>query len=196
MSVVIRSRNGAVRALAVDDWCAPASPDERGLLATLPGPVLDLGCGPGRLVLALCELGIAALGVDASPRAVDLARTLGAATLERSVFDALPGEGRWPTVLLFDGNVGIGGDPATLLRRVGDLLAPHGRALVEVEPPGAPSHATQARLEHGAEVSVWFPWAWVGADGIDELAGHAGLVRIEWRVIGARWFAVLGRVAR
>ena len=137
MSVVLRSRTGAVRPLAVDDWCAPASPDERGLLATLPGPVLDLGCGPGRLVLALCELGIAALGVDASPRAVDLARALGAATLERSVFDALPGEGRWPTVLLFDGNVGIGGDPATLLRRVGDLLAPHGRAFVEVEPPGA-----------------------------------------------------------
>jgi len=194
MSVVIRSRAGATRPLAVDDWCAPASSDERRLLASLPGPVLDLGCGPGRLVLALCELGIAALGVDASPRAVDLARALGAATLERSVFDALPGEGRWPTVLLFDGNVGIGGDPATLLRRVGELLAPHGRAFVEVEPPGAASHATQARLERGGDVSIWFPWAWVGADTIDDLADRAGLARVEWRMIGARWFAVLGRV--
>ncbi len=196
MSVIIRSRAGTIRPLAVDDWRAPASDDERRLLASLPGPVLDLGCGPGRLVLALCELGIAALGVDASPRAVHLARAMGAATLERSVFDALPGEGRWPTVLLFDGNVGIAGDPVTLLRRVADLLAPLGRALVEVEPPGAPSHVTQARLERDGDVSIWFPWAWVGADGIDELAGQAGLARLEWRMIGPRWFAVLGRENR
>jgi SAM-dependent methyltransferase len=195
MSVVLRSRAGAARMLAVTDWCAPASLQERQLLASLPGPVLDLGSGPGRLVVALGELGIAALGVDASPRAVTLARGQGAAILERSLFDALPGEGRWPTVLLFDGNVGIGGDPVALLRRVGDLLAPAGRAVVEVEAPGAPSHATQARLEHAGEVSVWFPWAWVGADTIDDVAAKAGLERVEWQVVGDRWFAHLRHAA-
>ena len=130
------------------------------------------------------QLGIAALGVDASPQAVTRARARGAATLERSVFDALPGEGRWPTVLLFDGNVGIGGDPIALLGRVADLLSPTGRAMVEVEPPGAPSHAAEARLERGAEVSIWFPWAWVGADGIDDVADQAGLA--ARRVAGGR----------
>ncbi len=195
MSVVIRSRAGAARPLAVTDWCSPASDEERQLLASLRGPVLDLGSGPGRLVVALCELGVAALGVDASPQAVSRARARGAATLERSVFDALPGEGRWPTVLLFDGNVGIGGDPIALLGRVADLLSPTGRALVEVEPPGAPSHTAEARLERGAEVSIWFPWAWVGADGIDDVANQAGLERVEWRVVGERWIAALGRMA-
>ena len=37
-----------------------------------------------------------------------------------------PGEGRWDTVLFIDGNVGIGGDPIALLRRVRQLLAPAG----------------------------------------------------------------------
>jgi SAM-dependent methyltransferase len=192
MTVVIRTRTGHARTLAVAEWCAPASVEEQALLAQLDGPVLDLGCGPGRLVVALGELGIPAMGVDASPRAVGRARARGAATLQHSLFDPLPGEGRWPTVLLFDGNVGIGGDPTSLLVRVAELLAPHGRALVEVEPPGAPSHATEARLERGAEVSLWFPWAWVGADGIDELACRAGLARVGWQVLGPRWFAVLG----
>ena len=36
----------------------------------------------------------------------------GATVLQRDIFGPLPGEGRWGTALLFDGNVGIGGDPA------------------------------------------------------------------------------------
>ena len=41
----------------------------------------------------------------------------GGPALVRSVFETLPGEGRWDTVLLMDGNIGIGGDPAALLGR-------------------------------------------------------------------------------
>jgi len=189
----MRVHEGPARPLPVDDWCAPASADEVELLAGLRGPVLDLGCGPGRLVVALGQLGIPALGVDASPRAIGLALAGGAAVLERSVFDPLPGEGRWPSVLLFDGNVGIGGDPVALLARVMSLLAATGIALVEVEPPGSPTTSTRARLEWQDEASTWFPWAWVGADGLDEMAGAAGFVRRRWRVVGRRWFAELMR---
>ena len=42
---------------------------------------------------------------------------------------------------------------------------------------------------------MWFPWAWVGADTIDELARGAGLARSSGKVVGGRWFAVLGRAA-
>lgn len=38
------------------------------------GPVLDAGCGPGRLTARLRELGAEAFGVDLSPGMVDLAR--------------------------------------------------------------------------------------------------------------------------
>ncbi len=188
---MLRTRAGLTRALDVDTWCAPASGAERALLASLRGPVLDLGCGPGRLVVALNQLGIAALGVDASPQAIERARSAGAPTLRHSVFDPLPGEGRWPTILLFDGNVGIGGDPERLLARVAALLGPDGRALVEVEPPGSHTHSTHARLEHGDETTAWFPWSWVSADAIDQVALVAGLTRTRWERMDGRWFAVL-----
>jgi len=187
----MRLHEGPVRPLPIDDWCAPASADEVELLAGLRGPVLDLGCGPGRLVVALGQLGIPAMGIDASPRAIGLALAGGAAVLERSVFDPLPGEGRWPSVLLFDGNVGIGGDPVALLRRVRSLLAATGLALVEVEPPGTATTTTRARLEWEDETTTWFPWAWVGVDGVDEMAASAGLLCRRRRVVGARWFAEL-----
>ena len=196
MSVVLRSREGEVRPLALDDWYGEATPVEVDVLRRLHGPVLDLGCGPGRLVVALAELGTPALGVDASPSVVHAASSAGAPVLQRSVFDRLPGEGRWGSVLLFDGNVGIGGDPVDLLSRVGGLLGDRGRAVVEVEPPGADTVLGEARLERPGEESDWFPWAWVGADGLDPLAREAGLHRLEWWVFGPRWFAVLGRPGR
>src|SRR5207247_1691171 len=82
------------------------------ILAAVDGPVIDLGCGPGRLVLSLARRRVPALGVDTSPSAVALARSRGAAALQRDLFGPLPGEGRWGTAPLFDGNVGIGGAPA------------------------------------------------------------------------------------
>ena len=72
-----------------------------------------------------------------SPAAVGHAIERQATALVRSVFDPLPGTGRWATALLFDGNVGIGGDPARLLRRVRRAARPDGRAIVEMAPPGS-----------------------------------------------------------
>src|SRR5260370_12869273 len=79
------------------------------------------------------------------------------------------------TVLLADGNIGIGGDPAALLRRAGELLAPAGKALVEIEPPGSPLRLEQVRLCHAGVASAWFPWAFVGADHISDVARDPGL---------------------
>jgi SAM-dependent methyltransferase len=38
------------------------------------GPVADLGCGPGRLTDYLAGFGVAAFGIDASPKMIELAR--------------------------------------------------------------------------------------------------------------------------
>ncbi|SDT14793.1 class I SAM-dependent methyltransferase [Jiangella sp. DSM 45060] len=194
MTVLMRGRDGWTQPLAVAAWTASATPAERTLLASLRGPVLDLGCGPGRLVVALGELGIPALGVDASAHAVDQARARGATALRHSVFDALPGEGRWHSVLLLDGNVGIGGAPVDLLRRVARLLSGDGRAVVEAAPPGAGSWTGEARLERDDEISGWFPWARVAADDLARVAAAAGLRLAGWHVTAGRWFARLGRV--
>src|SRR5690606_1254872 len=117
-------------------WYAAAAGADHVLLDACAGATLDVGCGPGRMVEALTRRGVTAMGVDVSDRAVQLARARGAMALRRDVFDPLPGEGRWHHAMLVDGNLGIGGDPVALLRRIVALLGRHGTVLVEIEPPG------------------------------------------------------------
>jgi hypothetical protein len=109
------------------------------------------------------------------------------------VFGAVPGAGRYRTALLLDGNVGIGGSPSLLLHRTRELLAPGGSALVELDPPGAPTVRTRIRLEAHGVVSEWFAWARVGVDGIGALADAAGLEHADTLAVGGRWIAVLVR---
>lgn len=187
----LRLRTGGLRSLPVHEWAADASPLEQGLLARIDGPVLDLGCGPGRLVAALGERGITALGVDSSPCAIGLAHQRGAAVLERSVFDRIPCVGRWRTAILLDGNIGIGGDAGRLLRRCAELTGPRGSTLVEVDPPGHPTSVVEVRLELGDHYGEWFPWALVGADGAEAVAAEGGHRVAETWTADRRWFVRL-----
>ena len=97
------------------------------MLERVDGPVLDIGCGPARHALTLAEAGIVTLGIDISLPALAVARRRGAPVLHRSIFERVPGHGRWGTALLLDGNIGIGGAPDALLRRVAALLRVDGR---------------------------------------------------------------------
>lgn len=193
--VILRADDGSALPLEPGRWHAEPTPGEEALLAGLAAPVLDVGCGPGRLVVALARRGAVALGVDPAPGAVALARDRGAPVLQRSVFDPLPGAGRWRTVLLADGNIGIGGDPARLLQRCKELLAPGGAVVAEVEPPapGAGWRRYRVRLERGARSGPWFPWAVVDANAIARLAAGAGLALRQLQPIPeeGRWFAHL-----
>ena len=187
----IEHADGSRKPLPVEGWLHE-SPGDKSILDRCEGPTLDIGSGPGRLTVALAERGIPALGIDITPYAVDLARSSGALVMLRNVFDRVPGTGRWTSVLLADGNIGIGGDPAALLRRVAELLAPQGRAIVELEPPGSPLRREHVRLCHGGSASAWFPWAYVGADHITDVAYDAGLGEVEIWTVDGRWFASIG----
>jgi hypothetical protein len=144
-------------------------------------------------VLALVRRGVVAVGVDVTPAAVRHARARGAAVLLGSVFAPVPGAGHWRTVLLLDGNIGIGACPAQLLRRVAALLAPEGEVLVELTPPGRGVTIQRLRLEHRHAFSAWFEWATVAVDAIGEPAAEAQLVVAESWCDGGRWFARLVR---
>jgi len=190
-SLVLHDDSGRPLPFDPERWHGPVSPGEHEFLARLAGPVLDVGCGPGRVLDALARGRIAVLGVDPSPTAVALARRRGGAVLQRSVFDALPGTGRWETVLLLDGNIGIGGDPQRLLRRCAALVRPGGVVVAEVEAPGAGWRRCRARLERDADRGPWFRWAVVGCDAIAELACAASLEVRTINRVEHRWIAVL-----
>jgi len=181
-ALALRTADGRALPLHVSRWCGPPDAADEELLRHCRGPVLDVGCGPGRLTVALTERGIPALGVDISRAAVDRTREAGAPALLRSVFDPLPGQGRWATVLLADGNIGIGGLPTRLLRRCAKLLAPDGRMLIEAEPGNIDERLT-ACLEHpDGRRGPEFPWARMGTAALLGAAADAGLhVAGQWR---------------
>jgi hypothetical protein len=112
--------------------------------------------------------------------------------LVRDVFDRVPGEGRWQTALLADGNIGIGGDPRTLLVRLRELLVPDGRVVVDLAAPGAGVRTRSVRLETALLRSRPFRWAVVGVDAIGPLAVASGFTVQRVQLHGNRWFAVLG----
>jgi SAM-dependent methyltransferase len=192
-SLSIRYADGRLLPVDVSRWRGPTDAADDDLLDRCLDPTLDVGCGPGRLVAALTAAGSVALGVDVAESAVDLARIAGAEVVRRSVFEPLPAEGSWRSVLLADGNIGIGGDPVQLLRRCRSLLAPDGQVLVELDPPGWPSSSVTVRLESALDHSEWFTWAHVASDTVDQPAAAAGLQVIERWTLEGRWFASLAR---
>ncbi|WP_033352545.1 class I SAM-dependent methyltransferase [Kitasatospora aureofaciens] len=195
----LRRGDGLRIPLDVERWCAPATGADHGLLlrcTRLAAPVVDLGCGPGRLVAALLGLGVPALGVDVTAAAVVRTRGLGGPALRRSVFDRLPAEGRWGGALLADGNVGIGGDPGRLLARSAELLAPAGTLLVEVEPRETDERLTVRVEGPDGRVGPPFAWARCGATATARRAERAGLVETERWSSHGRHFLAFRKVLR
>jgi SAM-dependent methyltransferase len=192
-AMTARSSDGRTWPLPVQRYLGHLTAADEDVLARALGPVLDVGCGPGRHVVALARRGALAVGVDVSPVAVRIARERGALVHHASVFDRLPGAGTWGTALLLDGNIGIGGRPTALLTRLARLLRPGGLVLAELEPAGTPSGPTRLRLETDDGVSDWFAWAHVGGDAIGGHAAAAGLVVTEVWEVGGRCFASLTR---
>ena len=177
--------------MPITRWHDDADDADRVLVDACAGPTIDLGCGPGRLVAALVERGIIALGVDNSEVAVSLTQSRGGPALRRDLFTTLPGEGRWSHVLLADGNIGIGGDPTALLRRARMLLHRRGTVLLEVDPPGCGLRRERARVEGEDSWGTWFDWAWLDPEALEVAARAAGF-RIRWLTERAgRWFAEL-----
>ncbi|MCU1424181.1 MAG: hypothetical protein JWM51_472 [Microbacteriaceae bacterium] len=173
-------------------WNADADLIDLSLLCAVTGPTLDVGCGPGRMVRAALDLGMEVLGVDVSPTAIEIAENAGLPVLERSVFEPLPREGEWQTVLLVDGNVGIGGDVRVLLARCTELLTHGGEIVVELSADrNRDVTYTGTLVDSSGARSASFPWAEVGLTRLTALAPELGLdVRQAWE-LGERNFCRL-----
>jgi SAM-dependent methyltransferase len=177
--------------LPVESWLREADLVDHDFLALCQGPTVDIGCGPGRMAQALARRGRPVLGIDVVPEAVAISLRRGVSALLRDVFGPIPGEGRWQTALLADGNIGIGGDPVALLERTRGLVMPGGRVVVEVAPPGTGVVTRHIRIETETGRSDIFPWTLVGGDAIGAVAMAAGLRPVSQEQFGDRWCAVL-----
>ncbi|MEA9985546.1 MULTISPECIES: class I SAM-dependent methyltransferase [Subtercola] len=179
----------------VSRWSAAADATDMSLIEEGTGPLLDIGCGPGRMVKAALTAGYVALGIDVSQAAIDVAEQAGIPVLKRSVFEPLPLEGEWMTLLLVDGNIGIGGDVSLMLERCAELLSPSGSVLVEVQTDPATDATFDCTVtldDNSGAVSASFPWAQIGSSALETRARMTGLrVTQTWSRDG-RTFCRLG----
>ncbi len=173
-------------------WSGRADDVDKLVVSRCRGPVLDLGCGPGRMVRALNEAGVPALGVDVSAIAVEVARSRGGLAIQARLAERLPAEGHWGTVLLMDGNIGIDGDVAALLQRCRTLLMPGGSIIVEIDTRPTWHQTRRVRLiadrvGHSAELT----WTRTGAAAVRRLAVPLDLLVVEEWSAGGRAFLSL-----
>ncbi|MEU4680002.1 class I SAM-dependent methyltransferase [Micromonospora sp. NPDC023737] len=188
--------DGVRHRLPVRRWHGPAEPATAEVVARCAGPTLDLGCGPGRLTVALARAGVTAVGVDISAYAVAAARASGAVALHGDLFEPLPAEGRWAHAVLLDGNIGIGGDPVALLARCRALLGAAGTVLVELEAPGPGLWQGQVRVASPRRPGLTmlgpaFRWARLDTQAVHQVAARARLTVRDVFRHGRRWFGEL-----
>lgn len=182
------------RAMDVSRWNDQADRADLTLLEGIEGAVLDVGCGPGRMVRAAMDLGLTALGIDVSPTAVEIARENGLMVLNRSIFERLPREGAWAAALLVDGNIGIGGNPSGLLQRCTEIIAKTGVIVVEVHAEPLRDHMYDGTVvDIRGHQSDTFPWAEIGRHALEN-RGHAlGLTLDRYWETDGRFFCRLAR---
>ncbi len=156
----------------------PPPENEQRVLAQLRGPVLDVGCGPGRHLLWLQAHGTEAVGIDISTRTVEVARDRGCTDVRvMSVFDLDFEPGTFGAVIMMSNNMGIGGTEEGTRQMLSDLLdmtAPGGKLLAAVRDPlatekpvhlayhqanrgaGRPPGQVRIRYEYEGKVEQWF----------------------------------------
>jgi len=123
---------------------------------------------------------------------VQVARTRGALAIQAALTQRLPRDGRWGTVLLMDGNVGIDGNVAALLQRCRALLAPGGTIMVEVDPRPACYQTRRVRLTADvSDCSAELMWTRTGAAAVRGVAGQLDMFVVEEWSAGSRAFLAL-----
>jgi len=172
-------------------WLRPADPVDAMVVSRCEPPVIDIGCGPGRMVAALQRSGRAVLGIDISKSAVEIGVRGGGQILRRDLADQLPGEGRWGTALLLDGNVGIGGDVRELLLRCRDLVGPGGLIICETDPDPERCDRYDLVLTDRHRCSEPMAWSSLGIRSLQRIAATLDLIVVEEWQAGGRAFVSL-----
>jgi len=166
------------------------------------GRVLDLGCGPGRHVLWLQRQGLDVVGIDASPRALQVARERGCRDVRLMPIEKLdfPPDS-FDTAVFFGSTIGIGcwldGIPQRLCR-LRAIVRPRGRIIAQARDPEAtdnPAHLAyherrrqegrypgelRLRIEYRGHAGPWWDFTLVSPDALEAAAAEAGWQMAEF----------------
>ena len=154
---------------------------ERRALAETRGRVLDVGCGAGRLALALQERGHEVVAIDESPLAVEVARRRGVRDARvLALADVDETLGSFDTILLARNNFGLAGDEdaaAAVLERLRRLTTEEGRIVTDFVHPdrereGHRGHRFRVRFADRA--TPWFRYLMLTPDEVEPLVHGTG----------------------
>ncbi len=170
---------------------------ERQALRYMRGRILDVGCGAGRVALALQERGLSVVGLDSSSRAVAAAKLCGVKDVRRGFLDHL---GRtiatFDTVVFFGNNFGLFGTPLRARELLSEWAAaakPDTRIFMESTSAyfggapgfdrsyyrrnrdlGLPPGYVRLRYRYEGLTGDWFSWLFVSKREMRELLRGTG----------------------
>ena len=218
-SIVLERDDGYVDNFPSSVLLQPLSewpPIERWLLRSVRPPVLDLGCGAGRVALVLQDRGIRVLAVDQSPRAVRVARRRGVREARvMDLFDLRLPRNRFRTVLLYGNNFGMFGTPLRMRRILHQLygLTTEGARIIGTgidpyrtdEPAHRRYHArnrhegrmpgeVRLRARYHSYRGPWFRLLWLSPNELSRLVKGTGFRVLKIRKSrGPQYAVILGR---
>lgn len=170
---------------------------ERQALRHLRGRVLDVGCGAGRVALALQQRGFEVVGLDASPLAIRAATIHGVEHVRRGSIERLTSTvGDFDSLVLFGNNFGLFATPERARELLGEWASaarPTARLFLESTSayfggaPGfdrsyyrrnlelgvAPGHVS-LRYHYDGMTGEWFSWLFVSPPEMRKVLAGTG----------------------
>jgi 2-polyprenyl-3-methyl-5-hydroxy-6-metoxy-1,4-benzoquinol methylase len=169
---------------------------EKTALEYVQGRVLDLGCGAGRIALHLQEAGHPVLGIDISPKAIEVCRLRGLRNAENlSITQVSSRLGIFDTIMMMGNNFGLFANPKRakwLLRRFHSMTSPKARIIAstnDVYATDDPDHLAyhqmnlargrmpgqiRIRIRHKKRKSPWFDYLMVSREELAQILESTG----------------------
>jgi SAM-dependent methyltransferase len=194
------------------DW----PPHERTAIDRVRGPVLDIGCGAGRVALYLQRQGHKVFAIDNSPLAIRVARLRGVTSARvLDIRDVGVLKGPFASIVLYGNNFGLFGGPnraRRLLAAMHRITTPEAQIVAAVANPyrttdaihldylrrnrvrGRMSGQLRLRVRYQQYTGAWFDYLFASPEEI-----RAILVPTGWQLndvlstLGPEYVAIIGK---